>query len=113
MNRIILTAALLAACFGAKAQGTSEKPIVSSKCFVCQKPFKYERFAHSEELTIRDTVFVLDWATREIIVDGDVFDMQQVKKEGNRLSLRWGEYYTRGLILTYDGNRCIDYKFEF
>ena len=113
MNRIIIAAALLVASLSAKAQGTQkqQKPIATSKCFVCTKAFKYERYPQSEELAIRDTTYVLDWATREIIVDGEVYDMQEVRKVGNTLSLKWGEYYTRALTLTYEGNRVIDYTF--
>lgn len=112
MNKILITAALLAATLVAKAQGTAQKPIVSSKCFVCAKPFSYHLYPQSETLIIRDTTYTIDWATKSMVIDGEDLDIKKVVRTENSVSVSYGEYLTVTLTLYYEQNRCIDYKFS-
>lgn len=112
MNKILITAALLAATLSAKAQGTVQKPIATSKCFVCDKPFEYRLYPQYETLIIRDTFYTINWAESEITIDGDVFEIRAVSRSENSVTVTYGHHYTTSLTLFYQGKRCIDYKFS-
>ena len=110
MNKILIIAALLAASFSAKAQTTVETPIAYSKCFCEVKPFKYQLFAQSESLTVGDTTYTLDWATREVIQNGTVYKMQEINRFDDAVEVVYDE---RVITFLYDKKKKFkDYILE-
>lgn len=111
MNRNLLIATLVVASVSAKAQTTIEKPPVAySKCFCEVKPFKYQLFAQSESLTVGDTTYTLDWATREVIQNGTVFKMQEINRFDDAVEVVYDE---RVITFLYDKKKkFLDYILE-
>lgn len=110
MNRILFFAALLAASLSAKAQTNIDITAALSKCFCEPKPFKYQLFPQSESLTVGDTTYTLDWATREVVVQGKVYKMQDVTKYDDAVEI---EYNDMILVFLYDKKgKFLDYILE-
>jgi hypothetical protein len=111
MNRILLAALFAASTFCAKAQMTKE--YVGKTSIEGLKVINYTRLPQGERIIENDTVYYVDWLTREVVIEGDVFPIREVKKSGNSLEIRYGYHWTVAMILSYDkqGN-CIAFKIE-
>ena len=111
MNKI-LTAALLVAALSAKAQTSMSeaKQIVFSKCFCEPKPLKYTRLAHTETLIINDSTYTLDWATRDVVIEGKVYRMEEVTRYKDAVEVVYNS--SSVITLLYKNDRCIDYILE-
>ena len=110
MNKII-TAALLAATFCAKAQTNSiQKPVAFSKCFCEPKPLRYTRYAQSESLIINDSTYTLDWVTRHVVIEGREYPMEEVTRYKDAIEVVYNS--SSVITLLYKNDRCIDYILE-
>ena len=107
MNRIIITAALLAAIVTAKAQ---TKETVFSKCFCETKAVQYKLFPQGESITVGDTTYFLDWRTREVVENGKVYKMQSVTPYADAIEV---EYNDMVITILYDKKKhFLDYIIE-
>lgn len=109
MFKFVFTVALIAAHFCAKAQIA----YVGKTSIENLKVINYKRYPQAERIIENDTTYFIDWATHEMVIDGDALPIRAVLKSGNSVSIKYGNYWTVTLILSYnkEGN-CIGYKFE-
>jgi hypothetical protein len=110
MFKIIFTVALFAAHFCAKAQS----PVYVGKTSIENlEVINYTRYPQGEGVIKNDTDYYVDWATREVVIDGDVFPIRKVEKSGNTTVIKYGYHWTVSMVLSYDktGN-CIGFKIE-
>jgi hypothetical protein len=110
MFKIIFTVALFAAHFCAKAQSSV---YVGKTSIQNLEVINYTRYPQGEEVIQNDTSYYVDWLTREVVIDGDVFPIREVKKSGNSVEVRYGYHWTVAMVLSYDkqGN-CVGFKIE-
>jgi hypothetical protein len=111
MFKIIITVAILAAHFSAKAQMTKE--YIGKTSIENLEVINYTRYPQGEGIIKNDTDYYVDWATREVIIDGDIFPIRKVEKSGNTTVIKYGYHWTVSMVLSYDkkGN-CIAFKIE-
>jgi hypothetical protein len=110
MNKGILLAAFVAASFSLSAQ----KSIYVGKTSIENlKVINYKRYPQAERVIENDTTYFVDWASRQIVIDGDIFPIRAVKKSGNSVEIKYGYHWTVNMIISYDNTgNCVGFKIE-
>jgi hypothetical protein len=107
--KIAFTVALFAAHFCAQAQTA----YIGKTSIENLKIIDYKRYPQAERLVDKGVIYYIEWTEKKVWVDGDPLPIQDVKKSGNSVSIKYGIHLTVTLILSYDlEGKCIGYKFE-
>lgn len=97
MNKIIITAALLAAALGAKAQ---------CKCFEEIKPLEVWSWSKTDSTeTLQEPtgdMFTYTLFKGDLLVEGEPITVDSITTEGDTKKIVYGEYYKMELTIYYN-----------